>query len=125
VATRLIGVKSVRESKGSARATCRAITSEDEKKPSVVPSGAARATASAATLPAAPGRLVISMGRPPRRSRSPSASTRAAWSVLLPLGKPTSRRSGRASASGARCCAAAGTGAAAMPATRAIQAKRA
>ena len=65
-------MKSVRGSKGSPRATWRAIASEEEKKPSVAPSGAARATASAATLPAWPGRLVISTVRPPRRSRSAS-----------------------------------------------------
>ncbi len=92
VATRLSGAKSASGSKATPPGdACRTVANDVGRRPSVAPSGAARATASAAVAPARPGRFSTTTGRP-SRSRSASAATRATQSLLLPRPKPTSRR---------------------------------
>src|SRR5688572_13462966 len=54
---------------------------------SVLPSGAARATAAAETVPPAPSRLSTTIGWP-SRLLSPSATMRAVMSMLAPGVKP-------------------------------------
>ena len=64
---------------------------------SVWPSGVARAAASAAMLPPAPGRFSTTTGWP-SRSPAPGRPARAVTSVLPPAAKPTIRRIGRSGA---------------------------
>ena len=93
VATSDTGVKSLTGSQDSLAKNAGAVANEVGAMYSVWPSGAARATCSAAMLPLAPALFSTTMGWPSAcESLSPSA--RAARSVEPPGGKPTSMRIG-------------------------------
>jgi hypothetical protein len=104
----LCAMATAAKSRGGSRAeprlTSGAIKVESEAYISVAPSGAARATCSAATSVAAPGRLSTVKDAPGSRSFSLPAISRAMMSLAPPGAKPTTMRICRAG----RSCAAAG-----------------